>query len=57
MLTSKSEVKLSSYHHAGDKGKRRYSSYPFLTLALDRGEWSVLYLRYPLDTRLGGPQS
>jgi len=39
----------------------------FLTLALDRGEWSASHLarftprkrvsRYPLDGRLGGPQS
>jgi hypothetical protein len=24
-------------------GERRYSSYSFLTLALDRGEWSALH--------------
>jgi hypothetical protein len=45
----------------------RYSSYSFTTLALDGGERSAshpvaLYTwgedpRYPLDRRLGGPQS
>jgi hypothetical protein len=28
------------------RGKRRYSSYPFLTLALDGGEWSVSFLSH-----------
>jgi hypothetical protein len=28
-------------HHGGAWGERRYSSYSFLTSALDRGEWSV----------------
>jgi hypothetical protein len=27
--------------HAGNKGERRYSSYSFLTSALDGGEWSA----------------
>jgi hypothetical protein len=26
-------------HHAGAKGKRRNSSYSFLTLAIDEGQW------------------
>jgi hypothetical protein len=53
--------------HAGAKGKRWYSSYSFLISALDRGEWSASRpghslrrgknTRYPLDRRLGGPQS
>jgi hypothetical protein len=49
-------------------GERRYSSYSYLTSALDGGEWSAshpsraLYPQgkdpwYPLDRRLGGPQS
>jgi hypothetical protein len=56
------EVKLSHYHHAGDKGERKYSYYTFFTSALDGGEWAAsapatLYTRYPLNGRLGGPQS
>jgi hypothetical protein len=53
--------------HGGAWAERRYSSYSFLTSALDGGEWSGsrpgLALprgkdpRYPLDRRLGGPQS
>jgi hypothetical protein len=49
------------------QGERMYNSYSFMTSALDGGEWSAsapaaLYLRgkdtrYPLDKRLGGPQS
>jgi hypothetical protein len=35
------KLQLSHYCHADDKQKRRYSSYSFLTLALDWGEWSV----------------
>jgi hypothetical protein len=31
----KIEVKQSCYCHAGDKGEKRYSSYPFLTLTLE----------------------
>jgi hypothetical protein len=27
--------------HGGTRGERRYSSYSFLTLALDGGEWSA----------------
>jgi hypothetical protein len=48
-------------------GERRYTSYSFLTLALDEGEWSASRpsralppgkgCRYPLNMRLGGPQS
>jgi hypothetical protein len=29
------------YSHAGAKGERIYSSYTFLTAALDGGEWSA----------------
>jgi hypothetical protein len=35
------KVKLSYTHHAGAKGERRYSSYSFLTSALDGGELSA----------------
>jgi hypothetical protein len=59
--------KLSCYHHAGTKGKIRYSFYSFLTSAVDKVSGqshapATLYLRgndsqYPLDRRLGGPQS
>jgi hypothetical protein len=52
--------------HVGDKGEWRYSSYSFLTSALDGGEWSASRPgrslspekdpRYPLDSRLGGRQ-
>jgi hypothetical protein len=54
---------LSIEVHLGD---RRYSSYSFLTSALEGGEWSVSHPaaiyhgespRYPLYRRLGGPQS
>jgi hypothetical protein len=48
-------------------GERRYSTYSFTTSALDRGECSASRPgrallprkgpRYPLDRRLGGPQS
>jgi hypothetical protein len=48
-------------------GEKMYSSYSFLTLALDGGEWSASHPghalhqgkdpQYPLDRRLGGPQS
>jgi len=41
VINCKAKVKLSHYHHAGDKGERKYSSYSFLTLALDGGEWSA----------------
>jgi hypothetical protein len=57
----------SATRHGGACGERRYSSYPFLTSALDGGEWSASRPgralppgkepRYPLDRRLGGPQS
>jgi hypothetical protein len=32
-------IKLSSCHHVGDKGERKYGSL-FLTSAVDGGEWS-----------------
>jgi hypothetical protein len=63
------KVKQSSpaTHHGGVWGERRCSSYSFLTSTLDGGEWSALSPaalyhrgkspRYPLDKRLGGPQS
>jgi hypothetical protein len=61
------QAKLSRYLHADAKEERRYSSYSFLTSALDGCEWSASRpgralpagknLRYPLDRRLGGPQS
>jgi hypothetical protein len=35
------KVKLPHHRHAGDKGERRYSSYSFLTSALDGSEWSA----------------
>jgi hypothetical protein len=34
-------VKMFGYRHAGDKGERGYSSYSFLTSALNGGKWSV----------------
>jgi hypothetical protein len=58
---------LSRYRYTGSKGEVRYSSYSFLTAALDGDEWSAsrpgraLALGedplYPLDRRLGGSQS
>jgi hypothetical protein len=61
------KIKLSCYCHAYDKGERMYSSFSFLTLALDGGEWSLSHSGhtnhwennpwYWLDRRLGGPQS
>jgi hypothetical protein len=49
------------------RGERKYSSYSFLTLTVDWGEWSASRPgralppekdpRYPLDRRLDGPQS
>jgi hypothetical protein len=57
-------VKLPRYRYAGDKGERKYSSYSFLTSALDgvsgQRHAPVLSLptekdhRYPLDRRLVG---
>jgi hypothetical protein len=53
--------------HGGAWGERRYSSYLFLTSALDGGEWSVSRPgralsrgkdpRYPLYLRLVGPRA
>jgi hypothetical protein len=53
--------------HGSAWGERRYSSYSYLTSALDGGEWSASRPGphktplgknqwYPLDRRLGGPQ-
>jgi hypothetical protein len=36
------EVKLSDYRHAGAHGDMKFSSYSFLTSALDGGEWTPL---------------
>jgi hypothetical protein len=38
---SRNKVKLSRYMPWRHMGERRYSSYSFLTSALDRGEWSA----------------
>jgi hypothetical protein len=35
------KLKLSTTRHEGAWGERRYSSYSFLTSALDGGEWSA----------------
>jgi hypothetical protein len=59
------DVKKVLQHTYGGAGGGRYRSYSFTASALDRGEWSasrpVRALaqdpRYPLDRRLGGPQS
>jgi hypothetical protein len=37
----KYKVKQSRYRYAGDKGERKYSSYSFLTSALDGGAWTA----------------
>jgi hypothetical protein len=37
----KCKVKLSRYRHVGAKRERRYSSYSFMTSALEGGEWPV----------------
>jgi hypothetical protein len=65
--SQKVQVKLACFCHAGTKGKRKCSAYSFLTSALDGSEQSAscpscpLPLgkdhRYPLDRKLGGPQS
>jgi hypothetical protein len=61
---------LPQHTYGGAGGERRYSSYSFMTSALDGGEWSVSSVshpgrtlalgkgppKYPLDRRLGGPQ-
>jgi hypothetical protein len=57
----------SATRHDSAWRERKYSSYSFLTSALDGGEWSASRpgrvlpwgkeLRYPLYRRLGGPQS
>jgi hypothetical protein len=61
------KVKLHSHRHVGAKEEKRYSSYSFLTSALDGDECSaarpgsVLLSgkdpQYPLDRRLGGRQT
>jgi hypothetical protein len=67
IIKSKSKVKLSLYCHAGTKGERLYSSYSFLTSAVDGDEWSASHsgcalslrmdLWYPLERKMGGPRS
>jgi hypothetical protein len=62
----KARLKLSHYTPRRRLGERRYSS-SFSTSALEGGEWSASRpgrdlapgkgSRYPLDRRLGGPQS
>jgi hypothetical protein len=64
---SKVKSKAIPQRRACPKGERKYSSISLLTLALDRGEWSAsrpsqalppgVDPGYPLDRRLGGPQS
>jgi hypothetical protein len=64
---SNSTEKLSRNRHSVDKGERRYSSYSLFASTLDgvsgrRHASAGLYLlekdsRYPVDRRLGGPQS
>jgi hypothetical protein len=39
--------------HADAKGKRRYSSYSFLTLALNGSEWSVSHPGHALPPGKG----
>jgi hypothetical protein len=46
------KVKLSCYLHAGDEG---YSSYSFLTSALDGGEWSASHAGCALHPGKGTP--
>jgi hypothetical protein len=41
--------------HGGTWGERRYSSYSFLTLALDGGDWSVSCLGCALPLGKGPP--
>jgi len=59
----KSKVKLSHYTPWRRLGGEEYSSYSLTTLALDgRDSPAALYprgkgLRYPLNSRLSGPQS
>jgi hypothetical protein len=40
-------------HIGGDWGKRRYSSYSFLTLAIDAGEWSASFCSCSLPSGKG----
>jgi hypothetical protein len=64
---SSSLSKAVSLHRAGVKGERKYSSYSFLTPALDGGEWSASHpgrssppikgSPVPIYRRLVGPQS
>jgi hypothetical protein len=66
-LCNSYKVKADPLHHSGAKGWRMYSSYSFLTSALDGANAqlhspSAFYPRgkdprYPLYWRLGGPQS
>jgi hypothetical protein len=67
-LLKEDKVKVKQSHNTrGARGERRYSSYSFTTSALDgvsgqRHAPAAFYSRgkdprYPLDRRLGGPQS
>jgi hypothetical protein len=47
ILVSHYKVKLSCYHHAGNKGERRYSSYSFFTLGLEHDQCHSLAALYP----------
>jgi hypothetical protein len=67
VAVSKAKQSSLTTYHEGTRRERRYRSYSFMTLALDvvggqRHAPAALYPkgkdpRYPLDTRLGGPQS
>jgi hypothetical protein len=62
-----SNVKAVPLHAMKALGGEKYSSYSFMTSTLDEGQWSASRPgralptgkgpRYPLDRRLGGPQS
>jgi hypothetical protein len=51
----KSKAKLYRYRHTGDKGERKYSSFSFLTSALDGGEWSASRPGRALAPEKGSP--
>jgi hypothetical protein len=53
----KKKVKLSRYMPWRHMGERRYSSYSFLTLALDEGEWSASRPGCALHPQKGPPVS
>jgi hypothetical protein len=45
--------KATPLRHAGAKGEKMYSSYSFLTSALDASEWSVSHLARALPPGKG----